>query len=76
MAWEVAQPPAPAHPPTPSGDASRPPARAPACACRLVKIARVLGTDELYSYLAKYGIELDPQLEALIGQHTKKPWSK
>ena len=36
----------------------------------------MLGTDELYSYLAKFGIELDPQLEALIGTHSKKPWSK
>jgi serine/threonine protein kinase len=29
---------------------------------QLVKIARVLGTDELYAYLDKYGIELDPQV--------------
>ena len=43
---------------------------------QLVKIARVLGTEELYSYLNKYGIELDPQLEALIGTHSKKPLSK
>jgi hypothetical protein len=47
----------------------------PTCSCRkdpffcghdnydqLVKIARVLGTDELYDYLNKYGIELDPQV--------------
>ena len=43
---------------------------------QLVKICRVLGTDELYSYLNKYGIELDPQLEALIGTHSRKQWSK
>mmetsp|Transcript_39959 Transcript_39959/g.118968 ORF Transcript_39959/g.118968 Transcript_39959/m.118968 type:complete len:351 (-) Transcript_39959:1525-2577(-) len=43
---------------------------------QLVKIARVLGTEELYKYLSKYGIELDPQLEALIGTHSKKPWTK
>lgn len=43
---------------------------------QLVKIARVLGTEDLYSYLNKYGIELDPQLEALIGTHSKKPWTK
>ena len=43
---------------------------------QLVKIARVLGTDDLYEYLGRYGIELDPQLEALIGTHSKKPWSK
>jgi len=39
---------------------------------QLVKIARVLGTKDLYVYLLKYGIELDPQLEALIGTHTGK----
>ena len=43
---------------------------------QLVKIARVLGTEDLYAYLTKYGIELDPQLEALIGTHTGKPLSK
>ena len=43
---------------------------------QLVKIARVLGTDDLYTYLNKYGIELDPQLDALIGTHTKKPLTK
>eukprot|EP00798_Chlamydomonas_sp_ICE-L_P027192 gene27192-2436_t len=43
---------------------------------QLVKIARVLGTDDLYEYLNRYGIELDPQLESLIGSHSKKPWSK
>ncbi|KAK9811016.1 hypothetical protein WJX73_006703 [Symbiochloris irregularis] len=43
---------------------------------QLVKIARVLGTDELYAYLAKYGIELDPQLEALVGRHSRKAWTK
>lgn len=43
---------------------------------QLVKICRILGTDELYSYLNKYGIELDPQLEALVGNHSRKPWTK
>lgn len=38
--------------------------------------AQVLGTDELYAYLSKYGIELDPQLEALVGRHSRKPWTK
>ena len=37
---------------------------------------QVLGTDELYAYLSKYGIELDPQLEALVGRHSHKPWTK
>ncbi|CAG9462695.1 unnamed protein product [Pedinophyceae sp. YPF-701] len=43
---------------------------------QLVKIARVLGTDELDAYLARYGIELDPHLEALVGRHSRKPWSR
>ncbi|XP_006649599.1 casein kinase II subunit alpha-2-like [Oryza brachyantha] len=43
---------------------------------QLVKIAKVLGTDQLYAYLNKYRIELDPQLESLIGRHIRKPWSK
>eukprot|EP00268_Persea_americana_P054615 TRINITY_DN6274_c0_g1_i3.p1 TRINITY_DN6274_c0_g1~~TRINITY_DN6274_c0_g1_i3.p1 ORF type:complete len:161 (+),score=23.79 TRINITY_DN6274_c0_g1_i3:68-484(+) len=43
---------------------------------QLVKIARVLGTDELNAYLNKYHLELDPHLEALVGRHSRKPWSK
>ncbi|XP_038970377.1 casein kinase II subunit alpha-like isoform X2 [Phoenix dactylifera] len=35
---------------------------------QLVKIAKVLGTDELNAYLNKYRLELDPQLEALVGR--------
>lgn len=37
---------------------------------------QVLGTDELYNYLSKYGIELDPQLENLVGRHARRPWNK
>ena len=29
---------------------------------------QVLGTDAFYAYLNKYGLELDPQLEALVGR--------
>uniref|UniRef100_A0A0E0P1N7 Casein kinase II subunit alpha n=2 Tax=Oryza rufipogon TaxID=4529 RepID=A0A0E0P1N7_ORYRU len=43
---------------------------------QLVKIAKVLGTEALNAYLNKYHIELDPQLEALVGRHSRKPWSK
>ena len=42
----------------------------------LLRRGQVLGTDELYAYLSKYGIELDPQLEALVGRHSRKPWTK
>jgi casein kinase II subunit alpha len=43
---------------------------------QLVKIAKVLGTNELDHYLNKYQLDLDPQLEALVGRHVPKPWSK
>ncbi|TYJ08170.1 hypothetical protein E1A91_A11G055500v1 [Gossypium mustelinum] len=43
---------------------------------QLVKIAKVLGTDELNAYLNKYHLELDPQLDAQVGRHSCKPWSK
>ncbi|TVU44870.1 hypothetical protein EJB05_04331, partial [Eragrostis curvula] len=37
---------------------------------------QVLGTEDFYNYLEKYGLELDPQLERLVGRHNRKPWSK
>ncbi|PON66745.1 GPCR kinase [Parasponia andersonii] len=43
---------------------------------QLVKIAKVLGTDELNAYLNKYRMELDPHLAALVGRHSRKPWTK
>uniref|UniRef100_A0A6T6B2A9 non-specific serine/threonine protein kinase n=1 Tax=Compsopogon caeruleus TaxID=31354 RepID=A0A6T6B2A9_9RHOD len=43
---------------------------------QLVKIARVLGTDELFSYLQKYGLELDGSLSGALGRHGKKSWDK
>ncbi|BAM81769.1 casein kinase II, alpha subunit [Cyanidioschyzon merolae strain 10D] len=43
---------------------------------QLVKIARVLGTDDLYAYLAKYGIELRASFATLIGRHSRKPWDQ
>ncbi|CAN6281252.1 unnamed protein product [Urochloa humidicola] len=38
--------------------------------------AMVLGTEDFYNYLEKYGLQLDPQLERLVGRHNRKPWSK
>lgn len=35
---------------------------------QLVRIAKVLGTDELYGYLKKYHIELDPHFNDILGQ--------
>jgi len=43
---------------------------------QLVKIAKVLGTDELYAYLDKYGISMDSHFMGLIGKHVRKPWKK
>jgi len=43
---------------------------------QLVKIAKVLGTDELFAYLEKYGIQLDNAFLAQIGRHSRKPWKK
>ncbi|CAN6292634.1 unnamed protein product [Urochloa humidicola] len=43
---------------------------------QLVKITEVLGTEDFYNYLEKYGLQLDPQLERLDGRHNRKPWSK
>jgi len=41
---------------------------------QLVKIARVLGTDDLQAYLDKYGIELESSYRERIGSHTRKRW--
>jgi casein kinase II subunit alpha len=35
---------------------------------QLVKIAKVLGTDELFEYIEKYDIELDAQFDDLLGK--------
>jgi serine/threonine protein kinase len=41
-----------------------------------VKIAKVLGTDDLFVYLEKYEIELDSHFDGLLGQQQKKEWNK
>jgi casein kinase II subunit alpha len=41
-----------------------------------VKIAKVLGTDELFAYVEKYNVTLDSHYDDIIGQHPCKPWSK
>ncbi len=43
---------------------------------QLVKITKVLGTDDLYTYLEKYQIELDPEYDGLLSRHAKRSWSK
>ena len=39
---------------------------------QLVKIAKVLGTDDLQKYLDKYELELDSHFEGMLGRHTRK----
>ncbi|KNE69219.1 CMGC/CK2 protein kinase [Allomyces macrogynus ATCC 38327] len=43
---------------------------------QLVKIARVLGTDDLDAYLTKYEIELDERFDNILGRYPRKPWTK
>lgn len=42
---------------------------------QLVRIAKVLGTDDLFEFLRKYNLKLHPQLTAAIGRHSRKPWT-
>lgn len=42
---------------------------------QLVKIAKVLGTEELFEYLDKYEIELDPQYDEILSRFPRKAWS-
>uniref|UniRef100_A0A668S9P9 non-specific serine/threonine protein kinase n=1 Tax=Oreochromis aureus TaxID=47969 RepID=A0A668S9P9_OREAU len=42
---------------------------------QLVRIAKVLGTDELFGYLHKYHIELDTRFKDMLGQ-TRKRWEQ
>jgi casein kinase II subunit alpha len=39
-------------------------------------IYQVLGTDDLFDYLDKYDLELDPNVEGVLTPHAKKPWHK
>ncbi|VDM25392.1 unnamed protein product [Toxocara canis] len=41
---------------------------------QLVRIAKVLGTEDLFNYIGKYQVELDPHYENILGCHSKKRW--
>lgn len=41
---------------------------------QLVKIAKVLGTDDLFAYLDKYGLTLDPHYDGILSTQPRKPW--
>ncbi|VDM40227.1 unnamed protein product [Toxocara canis] len=43
---------------------------------QLVRIAKVLGTEELFDYIDKYQIELDPRFSDILGRHSKKRWER
>jgi len=60
-------PPAPLIPPTLMPRRATP---------QLVKIAKVIGTDELFEYLEKYDLELDPHYDGILGRHSRKPFSR
>jgi len=43
---------------------------------QLVRIAKVLGTDELMEYLDKYNLVLDSHFDGILGRYAKKDFSK
>eukprot|EP00605_Chrysophyceae_sp_TOSAG23-4_P000842 GSChrysophyteH1.ASY1.ANO1.933.1 assembled CDS len=43
---------------------------------QLVKIAKVLGTNELNDYLERYDLELDNHFDGILGKHARKPFSR
>ena len=43
---------------------------------QLVRIAKVMGTDDLHDYLDKYNIELDPRFNDILGRHSRKRWER
>jgi len=43
---------------------------------QLVKIAKVLGTNDLIKYLEKYDLTLDAHFDGIMGRYTKKAWKR
>ncbi|KAK7799788.1 hypothetical protein U0070_002912 [Myodes glareolus] len=41
---------------------------------QLARIAKVLGTEDVYDYIDKYNIELDPCFNDILGRHSLKRW--
>lgn len=41
-----------------------------------MRIAKVLGTEDLYDYIDKYNIELDPRFNDILGRHSRKRWER
>lgn len=42
---------------------------------QLVKIAKVLGTDDLHRVMKKYGLTLSSDYDDILGEYPRKPWS-
>lgn len=42
---------------------------------QLVKIAKVLGTEDLMKYLQKYNLTLSSEYDDILGEYPRKPWS-
>jgi casein kinase II subunit alpha len=43
---------------------------------QLVKITKVLGTEDLYKYLKKYNLKLDDDFYNLLERCPRRPWAK
>merc|ERR1712180_176496 len=43
---------------------------------QLVRIAKVLGTDDLFEYIDKYDIDLEQRFNDILGRHSKKRWER
>jgi len=43
---------------------------------QMKKIAKVLGTEEMYNYLDKYQTKLDPRIQSIMGTYPVRPWSR
>lgn len=43
---------------------------------QLVRIAKVLGTEDFYEYVNKYEIVVDPMIDERLGRHAKKRWDR
>uniref|UniRef100_A0A673KSQ7 non-specific serine/threonine protein kinase n=1 Tax=Sinocyclocheilus rhinocerous TaxID=307959 RepID=A0A673KSQ7_9TELE len=43
---------------------------------QLVRIAKVLGTEDLYDCIDKYNIELEPRFNDILGRHSRKRWER
>jgi len=43
---------------------------------QLVRIAKVLGTEELFEYTEKYCIILDSRFNDILGRHSRKRWER